>query len=73
MIGRHPESLGDGSRATFGDRLPFLVKLLSAASPLSIQAHPSRSQAEAGHARENDGGDRPRTPAAKLPRRLAEA
>lgn len=61
-IGQHPESLGDGSRATFGDRLPFLVKLLSAASPLSIQAHPSRTQAQAGHARENDEGMAPDSP-----------
>lgn len=34
------------------ERLPFLVKLLAAASPLSIQAHPSKAQAEEGFARE---------------------
>ncbi|WP_127472809.1 mannose-6-phosphate isomerase, class I [Microbacterium sulfonylureivorans] len=32
--------------------LPYLLKLLAAASPLSIQAHPSKQQAEAGFARE---------------------
>lgn len=36
--------------------LPFLVKLLAAAQPLSIQAHPSIAQAEAGFAREDAAG-----------------
>ncbi|HEY5856563.1 MAG TPA: mannose-6-phosphate isomerase, class I [Aldersonia sp.] len=34
-------------------RLPFLVKLLAADEPLSLQAHPSRQQAREGFAREN--------------------
>jgi mannose-6-phosphate isomerase len=34
-------------------RLPFLLKILAAASPLSLQAHPTPSQAAAGFAREN--------------------
>ena len=34
-------------------RLPFLLKVLAAASPLSLQAHPTMAQAEAGFAREN--------------------
>ncbi len=34
-------------------RLPFLLKLLAAASPLSLQAHPTTEQARAGFAREN--------------------
>lgn len=33
--------------------LPFLVKFLAAAEPLSLQAHPSLEQAQAGYAREN--------------------
>ena len=33
-------------------RLPFLVKLLAAAAPLSLQAHPTAEQAKAGFARE---------------------
>ncbi|KAA9111217.1 mannose-6-phosphate isomerase, class I [Microbacterium rhizomatis] len=37
-------------------RLPFLLKLLAAASTLSIQAHPSKAQAEEGFARENAAG-----------------
>jgi mannose-6-phosphate isomerase len=35
---------------------PFLLKLLAAASPLSIQVHPDRDRAEAGHAREDAAG-----------------
>lgn len=54
LISRRPASLGEPSRAAYGDRLPYLVKLLSAASPLSIQAHPNRAQAEAGYAREDE-------------------
>src|SRR6478735_21518 len=37
-------------------RLPYLLKLLAAASPLSIQAHPSKAQAEEGFAREEAAG-----------------
>ncbi|MGN6203850.1 mannose-6-phosphate isomerase, class I [Humibacter sp.] len=37
-------------------RLGFLLKVLSAAAPLSIQAHPSSAQARAGFARENELG-----------------
>ncbi|MFZ9398676.1 MAG: type I phosphomannose isomerase catalytic subunit, partial [Ilumatobacteraceae bacterium] len=33
--------------------LPFLVKFLAADEPLSLQAHPSLTQAQAGYAREN--------------------
>jgi mannose-6-phosphate isomerase len=41
----------------FGTRpLPFLLKLLAAESPLSIQAHPTREQALAGWERENSAG-----------------
>ena len=56
-----------GARSTRGSRprapppacpahLPYLLKLLAAASPLSIQAHPSKAQAEAGFAREEAAG-----------------
>ncbi|MFI5777795.1 mannose-6-phosphate isomerase, class I [Nocardia sp. NPDC051570] len=37
----------------FGDRLPFLLKILAAEEPLSLQAHPSAEQARAGYQREN--------------------
>jgi mannose-6-phosphate isomerase len=33
--------------------LPFLLKILAAAEPLSLQSHPSNEQAKAGYAREN--------------------
>jgi len=36
--------------------LPFLLKVLAAASPLSLQAHPTTAQAVAGFARENAEG-----------------
>jgi mannose-6-phosphate isomerase len=46
---RHPDRFG-------GRPLPFLLKLLAADSPLSIQAHPTREQALAGWERENSAG-----------------
>ena len=45
---------GAGTQAP--EHLPYLLKLLAAASPLSIQAHPSKAQAEAGFAREEAAG-----------------
>ncbi len=44
--------LGPASRARFGNTLPFLVKVLAADEPLSLQAHPSAAQALEGFARE---------------------
>ncbi len=38
------------------DTLPFLLKVLAADAPLSLQAHPSVAQAEAGFAREESAG-----------------
>lgn len=44
----------DPARALAGaTTLPFLLKVLAAGKPLSLQAHPSRAQAQAGFAREN--------------------
>ncbi len=40
----------------FRGQLPYLFKVLSAAKPLSIQAHPSKQQAEEGFVRENNAG-----------------
>ncbi|WBB88758.1 mannose-6-phosphate isomerase, class I [Verrucosispora sp. WMMC514] len=44
----------------FGLRLPFLLKVLAAAAPLSLQAHPDAEQARVGHAAEQarSGGHR---------------
>lgn len=44
--------IGEQSVQTFGPRLPYLLKVLAAAQPLSLQAHPSRAQAETGFAYE---------------------
>ncbi|MCV7401798.1 mannose-6-phosphate isomerase, class I [Mycobacterium fragae] len=44
--------LGPAARARFGDVLPFLVKVLAADEPLSLQAHPSAEQAAEGYLRE---------------------
>ena len=52
-LAQQPDQLGKAALMTFGRRLPFLVKILSAASPLSLQAHPTRQQAREGHARES--------------------
>ena len=43
-------------RGRFGDCLPFLVKVLAADEPLSLQAHPSAEQAVEGFAREEKLG-----------------
>lgn len=40
----------------FGNELPFLFKVLAAAEPLSIQAHPNHEQARRGWTRENAEG-----------------
>ena len=45
-------ALGDAS----ANRLPFLLKVLAARTPLSLQAHPTAAQAAAGFARENAAG-----------------
>ncbi|HEY6819010.1 MAG TPA: mannose-6-phosphate isomerase, class I [Mycobacterium sp.] len=44
--------LGAAARARFGDALPFLLKVLAAEEPLSLQAHPSSEQAAEGYLRE---------------------
>ncbi len=50
---RGPEILGATTASRFGGKLPFLFKVLAAATPLSIQAHPNLVQAREGFAREN--------------------
>jgi mannose-6-phosphate isomerase len=51
-----PGLLGTEVAARFDGRLPFLVKLLAAAEPLSLQAHPSAEQAAAGYEAEEARG-----------------
>jgi mannose-6-phosphate isomerase len=48
--------LGATVRGRFGDALPFLVKVLAADEPLSLQAHPSSEQAIVGYAAEERSG-----------------
>jgi mannose-6-phosphate isomerase len=71
-FGDHPGSpseVHDGTGRTLDDwlpaqaaaddvpaKLPYLLKLLAAGAPLSIQVHPSKAQAEAGFAREEAAG-----------------
>lgn len=45
-------TLGPAAVAAFGPRLPFLLKILAIAAPLSLQVHPDRAQAERGYAAE---------------------
>ena len=48
--------LGPDVHARFGPRLPFLMKVLAAAEPLSLQVHPSSEAAVAGYEREDAHG-----------------
>ena len=53
-IEREPRrALGAGGANGELTRLPYLMKVLAAAGPLSLQAHPSSEQAREGFAREN--------------------
>lgn len=57
LIARSPERLlGSASVKRFGPALPFLLKVLAAGQPLSLQAHPSLAQAREGFAREEAAG-----------------
>ena len=57
LIARDPVFvLGRGVAEKFANRLPFLFKVLAAARPLSIQAHPNLEQARAGFRKENESG-----------------
>lgn len=57
VIAVDPEGvLGTASVEEFGPRLSYLLKVLAADEPLSLQAHPSRKQAEEGYAREEKAG-----------------
>jgi len=47
---------GEVSLASLAGELPFMLKLLAASTPLSIQVHPNAQQAEAGFATEERAG-----------------
>lgn len=48
--------LGEATVKRFGPRLPFLLKVLAAGAPLSVQVHPDLAQARAGFADEEARG-----------------
>ncbi|WP_342217394.1 type I phosphomannose isomerase catalytic subunit, partial [Nocardia farcinica] len=56
LVAADPERELGAAGAQFGDKLPFLLKILAAEEPLSLQAHPSAEQARAGFERENRAG-----------------
>ncbi|MDO5030198.1 MAG: mannose-6-phosphate isomerase, class I [Corynebacterium sp.] len=56
LIAKDPvAALGPASQADSG-KLPFLLKLLAADEPLSLQAHPTLAEAQEGFANENAQG-----------------
>ncbi|MCL2473023.1 MAG: mannose-6-phosphate isomerase, class I, partial [Treponema sp.] len=56
LIGENKESFLGTETARLYGKLPYLFKVLAAAKPLSIQAHPSKEQAVEGFERENREG-----------------
>lgn len=56
LIDGDPGTHLGGSAQHYESRLPYLLKLLAAEEPLSLQAHPSSAQAREGFARENAAG-----------------
>ncbi|MFJ9432608.1 mannose-6-phosphate isomerase, class I [Streptomyces sp. NPDC101490] len=57
VIAAAPETeLGPGVATRFGPRLPFLLKLLAAEEPLSLQVHPDLDRAREGYAAEEEAG-----------------
>ncbi|RJO79968.1 mannose-6-phosphate isomerase, class I [Nocardia panacis] len=58
LVAEDPDRELGAAAPEFGGKLPFLLKVLAAEEPLSLQAHPSAAQALDGYARE----DRARVP-----------
>ncbi|MFF5845132.1 mannose-6-phosphate isomerase, class I [Streptomyces massasporeus] len=57
IVDADPEKeLGPAAVARFGPRLPFLLKILAAGAPLSLQVHPDLAQAKEGYADEERRG-----------------
>lgn len=57
FIGSRPlETLGADCHAAFAGNLPYLLKVLAAASPLSLQVHPTIEQARQGFDHEESAG-----------------
>jgi mannose-6-phosphate isomerase len=56
LIAADPVGMLGAEAAVAHGELPFLLKVIAAAQPLSIQAHPNAEQARAGFERENAAG-----------------
>jgi len=57
LLARDPAAaLGADVVARFGPRLPYLLKVLAAEHPLSLQVHPTLAQAQAGYDAEEAAG-----------------
>lgn len=56
LLSESPQLLGKKSAVQFGQDLPYLLKILDVAKPLSIQLHPTKQQAELGFIEENEKG-----------------
>lgn len=57
FIAANPEAtLGPHSVRHFGPKLPYLMKVFAARSPLSLQVHPNAAQAKRGYAAEKAAG-----------------
>lgn len=57
LIAEDPSKwLGQLDAKRFSGAFPFLLKILAAGGPLSIQVHPSLAQASNGYAKENESG-----------------
>jgi mannose-6-phosphate isomerase len=57
LVRQAPErEVGAALHRRFGAELPFLLKVLAAGAPLSLQTHPSLAQAREGFERENAQG-----------------
>jgi mannose-6-phosphate isomerase len=61
VIAARPQAeLGPAVAGRFGPRLPFLLKVLSAARPLSLQVHPDKQYAEQAYAAQQQAPGAPR-------------
>jgi len=61
VIAASPQTeLGPAVASRFGSRLPFLLKVISAAQPLSLQVHPDKQHAERAYAAQQQAPAAPR-------------
>jgi mannose-6-phosphate isomerase len=61
VIGAQPVAeLGPEVTTSFGERLPYLLKVIAAARPLSLQVHPTKEHAEQAYVRQQQTPGAPR-------------